>query len=203
MAHPERPPTQGTESLIIELPSEVLDIIDLERLKKVTKLTDEARRQIIERIEKERGTEGFLWEVSILKTIEPTRFEQDIHIDEEDWDAMIDSVEETRSHTEFFVPACARAFRIGGERMKQEIEILEDDWKKILRDIQKSKKYPLDYVHLASLANEIKPEGEPNVTIPRAEWEQMKDDLTEKISKEGDSRLLMLATELGSLRVEK
>ena len=203
MTHPEKPTGQEIKQPSPELPSEVLNIIESNRLKQALILTDKSRQELINDIEKERGTEMFLLLASLYKTLEPQRFEQDIKMSEEDWGDMIDSVENTRSHAKFFIPACACAYRIGGDKMKQEIEILEDDWQQILREVKKTKKYPLDYVRLASQANEIKPEREDEIIIAQSEWQKLKDTLKEEIAKLDDMKLQELVMELRHLKVEK
>ncbi len=115
----------------------------------------------------------------LLQELEPEKFIQNLEMTEKDWRyGVIEPIAiERQANLLLFILFYDMAHTIYPQKITKELPISEDDWEEIREEIQK-----LGNIILATKAQNIKPEGFPDITFSQTQWEEEKSKMVNVIS---------------------
>ncbi len=99
-----------------------------------------------------------------LKELEPEKFEQKVDMDDELWGKIADWINDT--YGPLFIDLYEKAYTINPQKIAEFLPINERNWPKIKKMVKES---PVQ-MSFALKAQEIKPEGLPDIEVSQEEW---------------------------------
>lgn len=187
---------------------------DPKRFDKEVKIDKENWQKLIEVVQRvEDYPDLFLFAAHDLKAINPKLFKEQFQGQlEKKWEKIM---REVRQEKDYFLPgfiSLASAIKdIDPKKFQQEIGISEEFtkviWPKIVKKVEQwRERYSsssLSSVLLASEAQNIKPEGEPDITIDEKTWNKIKKDLDFELHGRLFRIFFIEANAVSCLKVEK
>lgn len=155
---------------------------DPQRFDKEIEISDSQWKRFVGMTEKERGySVSFLGFASSLKELDPKRFKEDIKIDEKYWNEIAKAIEEERNYPKWFLYLYEMAYTIDPQEIRKRVPIDKKYWEKIRKEIDYVSDCSECVVTIAGIAQKVKPEELPDITISPKQWNEAKDNLQDML----------------------
>lgn len=155
---------------------------DPERFDKELEISGMSWQRLKEMVEKERDfAPHFLLSAADLKKINPKLFEDQVFINDAEMQKIMSEVRECKSYPKRFLMLASAVKDLNPSWFDEYIGVSEefhqDIWPRIKEEIESYRGYGELFAMLAGDAQNIKPEGEPDITVNKQEWGEIKSDL--------------------------
>ena len=188
---------------------------DPERFDKEIEVAGHSWRRLMERVESEEDHPGYyLLSARDLKATNPKLFENefwnkmDSAHKENIWKRIMEEVHQSKNYPREFLWLASAVKDLDPERFQQEIganeEFAKDVWPQIVKEVERMReRYPEYFAMAAGMAQGIKPENKPDITIDEKTWNELKKELNYTISSKLFRLFFSMANNASRLKVEK
>lgn len=188
---------------------------DPERFDKEIEVAGHPWQQLMREVEREEGyPEYYLLSARDLKTVNPKLFEEqfwnrmdDAH-KEKFWGRIIEQVRKSKDYPREFLWLASAVKDLDPEKFQQEIGVSEEFtsviWPKIQEELEGFKRsYPEYFVMYAGAAQNIRPEGQPEISMDEQTWKEVKKRLDYALRDSVFIIFFSMANNASRLKVEK
>jgi len=162
---------------------------DPERFDKEMEVVGHSWQRLMDRVKKEEGyPEYYLLSARDLKAVNPKLFEEqfwnrmDNEHKERNWKRIMDEVRQSKNYPREFLWLASAVKDLDPEKFQQEIGASEEFtsviWPQIVKELERMKDgYPEHFAMAAGIAQSIKRESEPDITMDEKTWSEVKKEL--------------------------
>jgi len=188
---------------------------DPERFDKEIEIAGNSWQRLMKSVESEEGyPEYYLLSACDLKAVNPKLFEEqfwnrmDNAHKENNWKRIMEEVRQSKNYPREFLWLASAVKDLDPERFQQEIGISEEFtsvvWPQIVKEVERMKNsYPEYFAMAADMAQSIKPEGEPDITMDEKTWNEVKKELDYALRDKVFRIFFSIANSASRLQVEK
>lgn len=188
---------------------------DPERFDKEIEVAGNSWQRLMAKVECEEGYPNYyLLSARNLKAVNPKLFEEqfwnrmDSSHKENNWKRIMEQVHQSKNYPREFLWLASAVKDLDPERFQQEIGVSEEFtsvvWPQIVKEVERMKdKYPEDFAIAAGIAQSIKPEGEPDITMDEKTWNEVKKGLDHALRGKLFRLFFSMANNASRLQVEK
>lgn len=188
---------------------------DPERFDKEIEIAGNSWQRLMKSVESEEGyPEYYLLSARDLKAVNPKLFEEqfwnrmDNAHKENNWKRIMEEVRQSKNYPREFLWLASAVKDLDPERFQQEIGVSEEFakviWPQIVKEIERMRNsYPEYFVMAAGMAQGIKPEDEPDITMDEKTWNEVKKELDYALRDKVFRIFFSMANNASRLSVEK
>lgn len=188
---------------------------DPERFDKEIEVAGNSWQRLMEKVEREEGyPKYYLLSARDLKAVNPKLFEEqfwnrmDSAHKDSNWKRIMEEVRQSKNYPREFLWLASAVKDLDPERFQQEIggseEFTSVIWPKIQEELERYKRSSPEYfVMYAGAVQNIRPEGQPEITMDEQTWEEAKKELEYALRASMFRIFFSIANNASRLKVEK